>query len=399
MRHLLRALFLLALLPAAAHAAAMERVSVSSGEREATGESGTAGARAVAISSDGRFVAFTSEAADLVAGDRNGRADVFLRDRLLGRTARVSRAGGADPQVSLTGELVLFTAVRAGRPTLRLWSRSTRRIARVSVARGRRVIGAALAAEGRHVALVTGRRTRGGDFEDVELALYDVRKRTRRVVLSLGDAAVTSAPSLSRDGRRLAFATRARLAPSDRNSSADVYVLETESGELRRASVRTTGRGEPGSSGDPVIAENGRFVAFASTSPLVRSDTNRATDVFVHDLRRGRTTRASVTNRERQIRGTSSSPSISADGRRVAFQLSPDARVSDRGGPIGDVLIRDRLTGMTRTASVRQDNQPSGRSGFPVIAGAGCAVAFASGTTLVDEDTNGLTDVYARGCS
>ena len=399
MRHLLRALALTLLLPAVAHAAAMERVSVSSSEREATGDSGVAGARAAAMSADGRFVAFTSEAADLVAGDRNGRADVFLRDRILGRTVRVSRAGCADPQVSRGGDLVLFTTVSGGRPVLRLWNRSTRRIARIPVARGRRLAGAALAAEGEHVALLTGRRARGGDLEDVELALYDVEARDREVVLALGSGAVTSPPSLSRDGRRLAFATRARLVPSDRNSSADVYVLDTGTRALTRVSVRSSGRGARGSSGDPVIAANGRFVAFSSTSQLVRRDSNKTIDVYVHDLRRDRTTRASVTNAERQLKGASSSPSISSDGRRVAFQLSPDDRVGDADGPIGDVAIRDRLTSRTRIASVGPDNLPGGRSGFPVIAGAGCAVAFASAAPLVDGDTNGRTDVYARGCS
>src|SRR5688572_15155819 len=94
-----------------------ERVSVSSRQRQGNGHSGLIGVAAYpAISGDGRYVAFVSEADNLVSGDRNGNADVFVRDRLLGTTERVSvnsageeaDLGGEGPAISADGRFVAF---------------------------------------------------------------------------------------------------------------------------------------------------------------------------------------------------------------------------------------------------------------------------------------------------
>src|SRR4051794_38431465 len=72
---------------AALAAGSTERVSISSGGAQGDDVSGSFG---VAISGNGRFVAFQSWATDLVPGDTNAASDIFVRDRLKGTTGRVS---------------------------------------------------------------------------------------------------------------------------------------------------------------------------------------------------------------------------------------------------------------------------------------------------------------------
>lgn len=378
----------------------IERVSVSSEEGQADAESGVAGARAAAISSSGRFVAFTSAASNLVAGDANGRADVFLRDRTAGTTTRLSGdAGGAEPSISRGGGAVLFAALGAGRRrTLHLHENGATRRLRVGVkgvrARDLRILSAVLAPDGRHIAILAGRRAEGDpsgqDVQDVGLSVLDRRTGRARRVLTRPFNDIGAAISLSADGRHVAFSTRARLARGDRNRVGDVYVVDTKTGKRRRAS-----RGTRRSSYDPVLSADGRRVAFASSDAgLVRGDTNRADDIFTFDLRRSRTRRVSVDGRGRQLAGTSSSPAISGDGRWIAFQLSPDAVIGDAGGPIGEVYVRDVRARRTVAASPGGE----GRSGFPALALRGGVVAFASAATqLTSGDTNGVTDVFAAG--
>src|SRR5690606_11863360 len=129
-------------------------------------------------------------------------------------------------------------------------------------------------------------------------------------------------PSISADGRFVAFQSVAtNLVPGDTNGNNDVFVHDRQTGVTQRVSVASDGAQGNGISTTASISADGRFVAFQSAaSNLVPGDTNGATDVFVHDRQTGVTERVSVASDGAQGNANTSEASLSADGRYVAFQ-------------------------------------------------------------------------------
>jgi hypothetical protein len=126
-------------------------------------------------------------------------------------------------------------------------------------------------------------------------------------------------------------------------------------------------------------------------------------DIFVHDRKTGRTERVSVSSRGEQANGNSAGPSISADGRYVAFGSGASNLVKGDTNGRTDVFVRDWLKGKTERVSVRSDGSQVAEGGFSdslsasFISEDGRFVAFvSSGTDLVPGDTNGVTDVFLR---
>jgi Tol biopolymer transport system component len=190
--------------------------------------------------------------------------------------------------------------------------------------------------------------------------------------------------ALSADGRVLTFPSYAsNLVPGDTNQSADVFARDRVRGVTERVSVATSGRQANGAVvGDwPAISANGRYVAFDSdASNLVPGDTDGSNDVFVRDRSRRVTERVSVATSGRQGNGDSYSPSISSDGRYVAF--ASDASNLVRGDSNGwrDVFVRDRLKKVTYRVSLNSaGHQFTSRwSDDASISGNGRYVAFSS---------------------
>ncbi len=140
-------------------------------------------------------------------------------------------------------------------------------------------------------------------------------------------------------------------------------------------------------------------MAFESgATNLVSGDTNGKTDVFVHDRQTGQTTRVSVRSDGTQGNGNSEEPFISTDGRYVAFDSEATNLVSGDTNGTWDVFVHDRQTGQTTRVSVRSNGtQGNGASGLPSISTDGRYVAFESGATnLVSGDTNGKTDIFVH---
>ena len=124
-------------------------------------------------------------------------------------------------------------------------------------------------------------------------------------------------------------------------------------GDTTRVSVASDGAQGNGYSYHPSISADGRYVAFESdASNLVSGDTNGARDVFVHDRQGGGTTRVSVASDGAQGNGGSAHPSISADGRYVAFQSDASNLVSGDTNGWSDIFVYDRQTGQTTRVSV-----------------------------------------------
>ena len=320
-----------------------------------------------AISADGRFVAFNSGASNLVPGDTNGREDVFVRDRVTGTTERVS-VGSAGEEGNSGSE----------------WS--------------------AISADGRYVAfasrasnLVPG-DTNGTNDVFVRDRLTGTTERVS--VSSTGEEGNghSGFPAISADGRYVAFDSwTSNFVPGDTNGSRDIFVRDRVTDTTERVSVSSTGAEGNDYSNFAAISADGRYVAFASrASNLVPGDTNGTNDVFARDRVADTTERVSVRSSGEQENGWSVGPTISADGRYVAFYSEASFLVP--GDTIGtnDVLVRDRVNGTTERVSVSSTGEEgNGDSESPAISADGRYVAFESwASNLVPGDTNGVWDIF-----
>lgn len=215
----------------------------------------------------------------------------------------------------------------------------------------------------------------------------------------LGNAA-SEYPSVSGDGLLVAFESLAsNLVPSDTNSVRDIFVRDRLGAETRRVSQSSTGVQGNSASSAPSLSADGRYVAFESTaSNLVVGDTNGARDIFVHDRQTGGTERVSESSAGGQGNNASLRPSISANGRFVAFASEASNLVSGDTNGWRDVFVHDRATGQTARVSISSSGeQANGLSDAPCVSENGRYVAFGSGAAnLVPADTNGFADVFVH---
>jgi Tol biopolymer transport system component len=194
-------------------------------------------------------------------------------------------------------------------------------------------------------------------------------------------------PSISADGRYVAFdSVASNLVPGDTNGLTDVFVRDRLTGTTERVSISTGGIEGDGFSVGPSISADGRYVAFESVATnLVPGDTNGERDVFVRDRQAGTTQRVSVDSSGMQMLGLSSFSSISADGRCVAFSNF-------------HIFVRDLTLATTEMVSVATGGTPGNNNSFwPSISTDGRYVAFSSlATNLVPVDTNGFLDIFVH---
>jgi uncharacterized repeat protein (TIGR01451 family) len=398
------------------------RVSIASDGTEANGASDT-----VAVSSDGRFVAFSSSASNLVRGDTNGASDVFLRDRVLGTTVRVSvardgsEANGAssDPSVSADGRFVVFSSTASNLVSgdtngvmdvfVRDLDPQAPTTARVSVsttgAQGNGASGSGrISGDGRYVAFRSDAPNFAIDTNgrsDVFLRDLAGHTTTRVSVSSTGgqNNGTSYFPAISADGRYVAFVTPGWTLLTDKNGLADVYVHDNVTGETTRASIGRFGGDPNGRSTKPSLSAEGRYVAFTSAATnLIASDANAVDDVYVRDTVAGTTARVSVTNADGEATGASDDAAISGDGRFVAFGSFAANLVAGDANGASDVFVRDRQKGTTvRTSVSSSGEQATGASQTPATTATGRYVAFRSdAANLVSGDANGVVDAFVR---
>jgi Tol biopolymer transport system component len=204
---------------------------------------------------------------------------------------------------------------------------------------------------------------------------------------------------ISRDGRYVAFTTKSSLTAGDTNGASDVYLFDRVTNTRERISVPTGGGLANGACERPSMSADGRYIAFASAATnLVANDTNGTVDVFVRDRVAGTTKRVSVSSTGAQVSGTSRDPEISADGSVVAFASNAFELVPNDANGAADVFVRDLENETTTRVSVRADGGEADQaSATPVLSDDGNVVAFVStSTNLVPGDTNGKSDVFVH---
>ena len=285
------------------------RVSVSSNETQ--GNSVSFGLPV--ITSDGRYVAFGSDASNLVPGDTNGSADVFVRDRKLGTTRRVSVSSsetqGNGLQLRAAGDQFGMAGTSPSARSRRTWcpaTPTTPPTCSSGTGSWAPPAGSACPApEPRATAAVSSRRSvrAAGTSPSVRLRrTWCPVTPTTPSTCSSGTGAghhppgqrvqhrspgrrVSFGPAISSAGRYVAFSSDAsNLVPGDTNAAQDVFVRDRQLGTTRRVSVSSTGAQGNSDSFDPAISSAGRYVAFSSdASNLVPGDTERHRDVFVRD--------------------------------------------------------------------------------------------------------------------
>lgn len=205
--------------------------------------------------------------------------------------------------------------------------------------------------------------------------------------------APSTAPTISADGRVAAYSAYfSEIAGCPKGSlSGQVVVHDLQTGQNDCISLDATGNPANGGSSTLSISADGRYVAFESgASNLVPNDTNHVTDVFVRDRQTGITTRVSVDSEGNQatppnnVASGSSHPSISADGRYVAFESFASNMVPEDTNDSSDIFVHDRQTGTTSLVSASSDGVlGNGQSGHPSISADGRYVAFDSATDNV----------------
>jgi Tol biopolymer transport system component len=261
------------------------------------------------VSSDGRLVVFATDADNLVGGDDNGRADIAVLDRTLNQIELVSLQSDGD-------------------------------------------------------------QSNDSSFE----------------------------PAISGDGRWVVFCSFANnLVNGDTNNRPDTFLYDRQQNEIRRISeANNNDNGNANSCGRADLSANGEVVVFISdASNLVLSDTNNVRDVFVY-TRSDDTVRRINAAGGAQPNAVSDSPSISADGRYIAFQSDATNFVSGDDNGKTDIYIYDRADNDIEIASQRQDGgDGTGTATFPTISGDARFVVF-QGTdgNLIANDNNGKTDIF-----
>jgi Tol biopolymer transport system component len=325
-----------------------ERVSVATG-----GAQGNADSLLPSISSDGRYVAFASEAANLVQGDTNGTSDIFVRDRVTGSTERVSLGTGGtqgdnlsnNPSMSANGRWIAFESLATN-----LVPGDT---------------------NGRADIFVRDRQV--GSTERVSVSTAGIQ----------GDDASSNAV-ISSNGRFVVFSGSAtNLVPSDVNMDRDVFLRDRRSATTELVSLATGGAQGDGPSSDGWISDDGRWVAFTSSARnLIPGGSNPGFNVFVRDRLGGPTEIVSVTNAGFEPQSPRSQiDAMSQNGRYVVFRSYNRELVPGDSNGLGDVFLHDRSAagfislcdpGANSVAVCPCSNPPSG-------AGRGCDNSAATG--------------------
>lgn len=308
------------------------------------------------ISSDGRYVAFQSFGSNLVPGDTNGQADVFVRDRMLGTTVLISRSLDVPGRTSSTGSSYSYKPKFSGDGRyLIFWSNANN--------------------------LVADDTNGVFDLFSITLATGVIERISKGFDGSQAIGGNTNQGVMSYDGRFIAFQSLAtNLVPDDTNNSPDIFVYDRTTGMTER--ISTTAEGEQGTdqSFDASISSDGRYVAFKSRSGnFVGSPDSVAHQIFLKDRTTGSLTLVTRDQNGGVPNSFANNPAISGDGRWIVYD-SPSGNMApgDNNG-LRDVFLYDVLNGTTQLISRDADGiVGNGTSEYPAMSRDGSTITFLS---------------------
>jgi len=377
------------------------------------------------VSADGRYIAFSSAATNLITGGSNGASHIYLHDTQTGETLQLSVASDGtegnsnsyNSSITSDGRYVVFESYAENLVTgdtnnqWDIFVRDTQlnTTIRVSIATdGTQGNGGShfpsISDNGRYVTfsseasnLVTGDTNHRSD-----IFLHDIQTDTtiRVSVASNGTQGNEASyhPSISSDGRYIAFSSFAEnLVTGDTNTKGDIFIHDTQTDTTSRISIATDGTQGDGHCFFPYISADGHYVAFGSdASTLVTGDNNGVSDIFLHDIQTGTTTLASIASDGTEGDQPSHNSSISEDGRYVAFHSSATTLVVGDTNGWDDVFVHDTRTGITTRVSIASNGtEGNGQSDYPSISDDAHYVAFSSyASNLSTGDTNNQSDVF-----
>jgi Tol biopolymer transport system component len=382
---------------------------------------------ALALSADGRYLAFVSQAA-LARGDTTTCRDVYVLDRTTGTVTwetssypgTVADGDSGSPEISADGRVIVFVST-AGNLVVPALTPGTSRV----FLRDRATATTTLVSH-RDQTLGLGRASRPSLSDDGAAVAYEATPSGGAPIIVLARAgqpdevvSVTTSgerrpgqsvtPTISGDGGRIVFMSRADLttAPQapDRNGYADVYLRDVRARTTVRISVGREHSDPDGASYHPAISGDGRVVAFVSeATTLVRDAGPRLPRIYVHDVASGEMALIGRTTNAAGARAPSLYPALSHDGSIVAFQsLAVLTCFSECGTAIRDenllwdVFVHDRRAATTAIVSADQVEAWSGRG--PALDGSGRVIAFSSRRPIDASDVSDDEDAYVRASS
>jgi Tol biopolymer transport system component len=405
---------------------ALERVSVS-----ATGQAANGDCAYPTISNDGRYVAFGSGASNLVPGDSNGLGDAFVFDRLTGsiELISVSTAGtqgnghSGEPKLSADGRMVVFASGATNldpRDTdpvgdVYVHDRVTKTTTLVSERLGSGpsqwgCTGDSISADGRYVAFscIDDNVVPGDSYPGLDVFVRDLVLQTTELV-SLGPLGQqadreSSSPSISGDGRFIAFhSSTTNWFPVGPNYAAiygtGIFVRDRLLGETVAVTALPSGHLADGSSLFPSISSDGRYVAFDSTAErLVAGKPFCCQDVLRWDRVSGAIEPVCLTFWGFASAFRSYGAQLSADARYVAF-VADDGALTGQPGPGPTVIWKDMQTGATINVNEDPLGGPSNNSAYgQAISADGRVTAFVTKATNLLPGSGGAYQVYVRAC-
>lgn len=325
-----------------------------------------------ALSHDGKKVAFQSRAGNLPGGD-GATSQGYVRNLSTGRTRLVSKdkdgnPSGSDVQmqgISANGRFATFQGTGAGLPgangQTQVWvyDLKTGRITIASRANDGSVGDASsfdstLSSDGRWLVFSsTASNLPQGNAAGTLVYVRDLEKRKTILVSRAKDGGPASGSlygqTISSDGRRVAFYSRDEELPGGDGLTEHVYVRYLDRQETRLVDRNKEGKKANADGGNASISGNGRFVVFESGATNLPGQTGN--QVYVRDLRRGKTLVAGRNNRGEPQDGYAEFAHLSGSGRYVQFVTDADNLPGGSGVTYPLVYIRDMREGRTRLVS------------------------------------------------